>query len=40
MRPAGVTGVVGSVILGQRKPNVDERTDLAHVLTFIGGKCL
>jgi len=36
----GVTGVVGSVILGQRKPNVDERTDLAHVLTFIGGSLL
>jgi len=36
---AGVTGVVGSVILGPRKPHKEERTCIAYVLTFTGG-CL
>jgi len=36
---AGVTGLVGSVILGPRKPHVDERSEHTVLMTFIGG-CL
>jgi len=34
---AGITGMVGSVILGPRRPHVEDRSEHTVLMTFIGG---
>jgi Amt family ammonium transporter len=34
---AGVTGVVGSIILGSRKEDIDVRSEQTILMTFVGG---